>query len=282
MKRVLVALVIGMSILAFCAVSESASGPDKLCIVIDAGHGGRETGSVGPKGLKEKDVVLDVAKKLRDLLQNRLNARVVLTRRGEYHLALEDRANLANTAKEGDPADLLISIHADACLGASVNGFKVFYASKRHEFDLDEYIQMEGTTVDEDDFRARQRDFVESARWDDLYRRHSYANSLLASSIGAAMENRLRIPKMLVAPAVLRLLRGLDMPAVLVETGFLSNTAGETLLGTEEFKETCSLALLEGVTAYLDQTRDPFGRVAGTRAPAAARPGAPTTDRRID
>jgi len=277
MKSGLVLLVIVMSILAFCASTASASGPEKLCIVIDAGHGGRETGSIGPNGLKEKDVVLDVAQRLRDELKKKLDVRVVLTRRGEYHVPLEHRANMANTAKEGRPADLLISIHADACRGPAVNGFKVFYASKRHEFDLDEIIQMEGATVVEDDFRARRRDLVESARWDSLYRKHSYGNSLLASSIGTALENRLAIPKLLVAPAVLRLLRGLDMPAVIVEIGFLSSTAGETMLGTDEYKDTCALAIMEGVISYLDEVQDTFGRVAGTRRPAES-----LTERELD
>jgi len=282
MKSALVSLVIVASVLAFCAPSEAASDSDKLCIVVDAGHGGRDTGSIGPKGLKEKDVVLDIAEGLRGLLQTRLNARVVLTRRGDYYMTLENRANMANTAKEGTPADLLISIHADACLGPAVNGFKVFYAAKRHEFDLDEIIQMEGTTVDDGGLMTNRQDLIESARWDGLYRKHSNANKLLASSVAAALEKNLSMPKLLVAPAVLRLARGLDMPAALVEIGFLSNSAGETMLSTEDFRDTCALALLEGVRTYLDERRGLSRGLGQTRQPSTTSSGASMTERTLD
>ena len=275
MKSVLVSLVIGMSILAFCTPTASAPGPQKLCIVIDPGHGGRANGSIGRNGLKEKDVVLDIAERLKVLLETTLNARVVRTRRGDYTVSLEERANIANRAKDGMPADLLISIHANACMGPAVNGFEVFYASKRHEFDLDEIIQMGGASVDEGDFRTRERKIAERARWDSLYRKHGEANKILASSVTAELENGLPMLKLVAAPAVLRLLRGLDMPAVLVEIGFLSNAAGETMLGTEGFRGTCAQALLKGVISYRDEMRDRLTGFLGARRPAAP-------DRRLD
>jgi N-acetylmuramoyl-L-alanine amidase len=197
-------------------------------------------------------------------------------------MTLENRANMANRAKDDMPADLLISMHANACMGPVVNGFKVFYAAKRHEFDLDEIIQMEGATVDEGDFMTRRQDLIESARWDGLYRKHGNANKLLASSVATALEKDLSMPKLLVAPAVLRLARGLDMPAALVEIGFLSNSAGETMLSTEDFRDTCALALLEGVRTYLDQRRDPFGELGQARESSTTGTAASVTERSLD
>jgi N-acetylmuramoyl-L-alanine amidase len=222
----------------------------QLCIVIDPGHGGRDAGSMGVGGLKEKTVSLAVAQRLAELLSGKLDARAVLTRRGDYYVSLEDRAKEANRAEAGRPADLLISIHVNACMERTVSGFQVFYASKKHELGLDEIIQMEGSAPERRELSRSYQENAQSALWDSQYRKHAEASEVLASSIAAALENRLAMHKLRTAPAVLRLLRGVDMPAVLVEIGFMSNGTNEAMLSSDEFQDTCAQALLEGIVEY--------------------------------
>jgi len=238
-----------LTVLAPRTVTASTSGPQQFCIVIDPGHGGRDSGSIGINGLREKTVALDIAQRLSRLLTTNLHSRVVLTRRGDYYVSLEERAREANRAKGGTPADLLISIHVNACMELTVNGFQVFYASK-DELDLDEIIQIDATGAERREFGTGYGDVAQSARWDTQHLKHTEANKMLASSVAAALENRLTLTKLRTAPAVLRLLRGLDMPAILVEIGFMSNGSSEAILSTEEFQDTCAQALLEGIMDY--------------------------------
>jgi len=251
MNRAVMFLVVSVLVLAAPATEGAAvSGAHQLCIVIDPGHGGRDSGSIGVGGLKEKTVSLAVAQRLAELLSDKLGARVVLTRRGDYYVSLEDRAKEANRAEAGRPADLLISIHVNACMERTVNGFQVFYASKRYELGLDEIIQMEGAAPERRELSTSYRDNEQTALWENQYRKHAEANEVLASSIASALENRLAMHKLRTAPAVLRLLRGVDMPAVLVEIGFMSNGSDEAMLSSEEFQDTCAQALLEGIVDY--------------------------------
>ena len=238
------------------ALTAAAQDARQICVVIDPGHGGRDSGSIGINGLREKTATLGTAQRLAELLTTQLGARVVLTRRGDYYVSLDDRAKEANGAKGGTPADLFISIHVGACMERTVNGFQVFYASKRHELGLDEIIHIDDTGTERSEFRASYRDDAQSARWDSQYRKHTEANEMLASSVAAALENRLTMPKLQTAPAVLRLLLGLDMPAVLVEIGFMSNGSSEAMLSTEEFQDTCAQALLEGIMDYREVMLD--------------------------
>ncbi len=231
------------------ALAASTSDAQQFCVVIDPGHGGRESGSIGINGLREKAVVLDIAQGLGRLLTTNLHARVALTRRGDYYVSLEERATEANRAKGGTPADLLISIHVNACMERTVNGFQVFYASK-DAYGLDEFIQIDDTGRARRVLGTGYDDISKSARWDSQCSKHKEANMLLASSVADALENRLAMPRLQTAPAVLRLLRGLDMPAILVEIGFMSNGSSEAMLSTEEFQDTCAQALLEGIMDY--------------------------------
>jgi N-acetylmuramoyl-L-alanine amidase len=251
MNRLVVLLVVvALTFVTPRASTASTSDPQQFCIVLDPGHGGRDSGSIGINGLREKTVALDIAQRLSRLLTTNLHARVVLTRRGDYYVSLEERATEANRAKGGTPADLLISIHVNACMERTVNGFQVFYASKRHELGLDEIIQIDDTGTERREFRTGYGEVAKSARWDSQYSKHTEANKMLASSVADALENRLAMPRLQTAPAVLRLLRGLDMPALLVEIGFMSNGSSEAMLSTEEFQDTCAQALLEGIMDY--------------------------------
>jgi len=251
MNRAVMLLVLtGVVLAAPATEGATASSAQQLCIVIDPGHGGRDSGSIGIGGLKEKTVSLAVAQRLAELLTGKLDARAVLTRRGDYYVSLEDRAKEANRAEAGKPADLLISIHVNACMERTVSGFQVFYASKRHELGLDEIIQMEGAAPERRELSRSYRENAQSALWESQYREHAEASALLASSVATALENRLAMHKLRTAPAVLRLLRGVDMPAVLVEIGFMSNGSNEAMLSSGEFQDTCAQTLLEGIVEY--------------------------------
>ena len=259
------------------AWSEPAAPDGRLCVVIDPGHGGRDTGSVGRNGLKEKDVTLDIAQRLRALLEGKLRAKVVLTRKGDYYMSLEDRANEANRAKGGSPADLLISVHANACMEPAVNGFQVFYASQSRELSLDEVVRMQDTGAAAGLAGTGQTPGTSSQGWAAQYQKHNEASNILASAVASSLETRLTIPKLTTAPAVLKLLRNVDMPAVLVEVGFLSNGSGETMLAAESFRGRCADALSQGIASYRDQMRDrllgAFGSVSSGARNAPATTG---------
>ena len=96
------------------------------CIVIDPGHGGKDPGAIGPSGLKEKDITLQIAKKLKSLLEKNLPVKVILTREGDKYVALDERTEIANMVG----GDLFISIHTNAAWDRRVQGVETFYNSQ--------------------------------------------------------------------------------------------------------------------------------------------------------
>lgn len=223
---------------------------DKLIVAIDAGHGGIDPGAVGQNGTYEKDVVLDIAKELVNLLIKEPHIRPVLIRSDDYFLKLRKRIELAREYK----ADLFISIHADAYADKAANGVSVYMlsqsgasseaaqwlADKENAADL-----LDGVSLNDKD------DLLASVLLDLSQNSTLEASAYLAQKILKAFSkvNDLHLTK--VQHAGFMVLRSPDIPSVLVETGFISNPSEEKKLNNPRYKKRIAYAILEGLQAYL-------------------------------
>ena len=198
-------------------------------IVIDAGHGARDPGATGPGGVREKDITLQVAKRLRRHLLKDNTFDVVLTREKDTFLGPDERAAIANGAN----GDLLLSIHANASFAVDARGFEVYC------------IGAEGPPPE-----PALGDDAEFAKWEDVQRVHRDRSGEAARHIQLALAERLRILNRGVNRAAIRLLRSADLPAVLVEIGFITNPREEALLEDRAFQERVARALAEGIEDY--------------------------------
>jgi N-acetylmuramoyl-L-alanine amidase len=222
------------------------SGPTRLRIVaIDPGHGGAEAGAEGRNGLLEKDLVLSIARRVRELLQERLGLQVILTRDGDRDLALDERTALANKNK----ADLFVSIHADASPSRDATGSSVYFLSYSSSDAEGEVTSARGRGVASSGDAGL--DFI---LWDMAQASHLSQSSRLAeifqeelvTATGTQRGNRG------IKQNTFVVLKGATMPAVLVEVGFISNPQEEELLKTSEHQERLAEALYRGVLRFKD------------------------------
>jgi len=240
-------------------------------IVIDAGHGGHDTGTIGPTGLMEKDLCLDVALRLGKIIQQRLpGADIVYTRSDDTFIPLEERTNIANEAK----ADLFISIHANSSQDHAARGVETYYLNLKGSAEAMEVAARENASSDqgvhdlEDLVKkiARNEKIDESKEFaEDI--QDSLAKRVL--KVGKTVKNR-GVRK---APFVV--LIGADMPSILTEISFLSNPADEQLLKKPEYRQRVAEGLYQGVASYLQSlnsmTLNLPGKSASSR-PAVAAP----------
>jgi N-acetylmuramoyl-L-alanine amidase len=230
-------------------------------IVLDPGHGGDETGAKGPNGTVEKDVTLAIARQLRGAIEHRLGLRVLLTRDGDNTVGLDERAALANNNK----ADLFVSIHANASVSPVPLGAEVFYLS------LDEYGERVKREAEPEVAQLptagggdRQ---VELILWEMAQSRHMQDSAVLASMVEQQLRQRVPMSARAIQQAPFRVLVGANMPAVLVEVGFLTNPAEETKLGSPEHQGQIVQALFESILRF--RTYIEGGRRSPAVAPAA-------------
>ncbi len=237
-------------------------------IVVDAGHGGDEEGAKGPGGALEKNITLGVARRLKAALEARLGIRVILTRESDTTVGLDERAALANNNK----ADMFVSLHANASVRSSASGAEVFYLS------LEEYGDQalrvaRGETEALPVFGGGTRD-IEVILWEMAQARYIEQSSMLAQAVEAALRERVPMSPRAIQQAPFRVLVGANMPAVLVEMGFISNPEQEKQLASEGFQTSIVQALVESIVRYRD--RAAFGKAAlptGPPAPVPARAG---------
>jgi len=214
-------------------------------VVIDAGHGGHDTGTIGPGGLMEKDLVLDVALRLGKLISQQLGAEVVYTRSDDTFIPLEDRTRIANTEK----ADLFISIHANSSPEPSATGVETYYfnlTSDKSGLDLAtrENATSASSISDLNDLlhKAVLQTKLEESR--DFAQR--VQASLWTSSV--KMNNRSRDRGVRQAPFVV--LIGATMPSILAEIGFVSNPHDEKLMRKNDQRQKIAEALFKGISQY--------------------------------
>lgn len=235
-------------------------------IVLDPGHGGNETGAKGPGGTLEKDVTLVIAQQLKTLIENKLGLRVLLTRSGDQAISLDQRAAFANNNK----ADLFLSLHTNASVRPGVSGAEVLYLS------LDEYgPEAQNAALQAADAVPALGGGTRTLAmvpWDLAQAPHIDASARLAAFVDAALRQRVTMSGRALQRAPLRVLIGANMPAVLVEMGFLTNADEERRLRSKEFQTRLVQALYQAIERF--RARVSVG-VAGATGPTPAPSGAP-------
>ena len=222
--------------------------PQGRVIVIDPGHGGGEEGALGPGGLKEKDLVLSIAQKLRTRLKD-AGFEPVLTRDADKAVDLANRTAEANHAR----AELLVSIHANASSRRGARGAETFFLSTSAAGDgeaasLAGLENMSGTGTA--DGQAGADAEIQLVLWEMAQAGHLAASSRLAELIQAEMNTLGDTRDRGVKQAPFRVLVGATMPAVLVEVGFLSNPDEEKRLATDEYQEQIAGALAAAIVRF--------------------------------
>ena len=219
-------------------------------IAIDAGHGGADVGTSGPEGTLEKDVTLDVARRLRAAIERRLGLRVVLTRSGDADVTLDERAAIANNNR----ADLFISLHANASMRETATGAEVFHL-RPVEYEDPGDARAGGERVPVVGGGTRLLDIV---RWERAQLRFVDRSALWARTLAEELQARVPMSRRGVQQAPLRVLVGANMPAALVEMGFISNPAQEVQLASPAFQDAIVEALLQGIIRFRDMVEQGF------------------------
>ena len=240
-------------------------------IVIDAGHGGHDTGTIGPTGLMEKDLCLDVALRLGKIIQQRLpGADIVYTRSDDTFIPLEERTNIANQAK----ADLFISIHANSSQDHAARGVETYYLNLKGSAEAMEVAARENASSDQGVHDLE--DLVKKiARNEKIDESKEFAEDIQDSLAKRMQKASKSVKDRGVRKAPFVVLIGADMPSILTEISFLSNPADEKLLKQPEYRQRVAEGLYQGVASYLQSlnsmTLNLPGKSASSR-PAAATP----------
>ena len=216
-------------------------------IVVDAGHGGHDTGTIGPTGLMEKDLCLDVALRLGKIIQQRLpSADVVFTRSDDTFIPLEERTHIANEAK----ADMFISIHGNSSPDTAARGIETYYLNLKGSPEAMEVAARENATSEQGIHELE--DLVKQiARTEKIDESREFAEDV-QESLSKRMQKTIRMAKNRgVRKAPFVVLIGADMPSILTEISFLSNPADEKLLKQPEHRQRVAEGIFQGITGYL-------------------------------
>jgi N-acetylmuramoyl-L-alanine amidase len=214
-------------------------------IVIDAGHGGHDTGTIGPNGLLEKDVVLDVAKRLGRLLETRLGAEVIYTRQDDTFIPLETRTAIANRER----ADLFISIHANSSRDADARGVETYYLNFTSSPEALEVAARENA-VSEKSIHELQDLVKKIALKEKIEESREFAGDVQESLYGGLSLNNAGIRNRGTKKAPFIVLIGANMPSILAEISFVSNPTDERKLETSEHRQRIAESLYRGVSKY--------------------------------
>ncbi|KFK91865.1 MULTISPECIES: N-acetylmuramoyl-L-alanine amidase AmiB [unclassified Serratia (in: enterobacteria)] len=231
----------------------SAGSGDRVVVAIDAGHGGQDPGAIGPSGLKEKNVTIAIAHRLRALLDADPMFKPVLTRSGDYFISVMGRSDVAR--KQG--ANVLVSIHADAAPNRSANGASVWVLSNRRANSemagwLEQHEKQSELLGGAGDLLANsQADPYLSQAVLDLQFGHSQRVGYdVAVKVLQQLQRVGSLHKRRPEHASLGVLRSPDIPSLLVETGFISNSTEERLLGSSAYQDKIAQAIHNGLRSY--------------------------------
>ena len=216
-------------------------------IVVDAGHGGHDTGTIGPDGLQEKDLVLDVALRLGKLLESRLGAEVIYTRDDDTFIPLETRTAIANEKQ----ADLFISVHANSSRDPSARGVETYYLNFTTNADALEVAARENA-VSEKSIHELQ-DLVKKITLKEKIDESRELAGDVQQSLYAGLSPKnptLRNRGVKKAPFVV--LIGANMPSILAEISFVSNPTDERKLETPEYRQRIAESLYKGIAKYVN------------------------------
>ncbi|MDH4099839.1 MAG: N-acetylmuramoyl-L-alanine amidase [Nitrospirota bacterium] len=215
-------------------------------IVIDAGHGGNDPGAVGPTGLREKDVVLDIAVRLAKLVKAEITDDVILTRKDDTFIPLEERTAIANKQK----ADLFISVHANASRNKRTKGIETYLLNLTADKDAIEVAARENqaSMKSMSDLGGVLKEIMKTAKKDESLHLAHHVQKNLVEDLSAKQGG---IQNLGVKEAPFWVLIGAQMPSILTEVGFISNEDEEERLGNPEYRQEIAQAIFNGVKRYV-------------------------------
>jgi N-acetylmuramoyl-L-alanine amidase len=214
-------------------------------IVVDAGHGGHDTGTIGPNGLMEKDLVLDVALRLGRLLETRLGADVIFTRDDDTFIPLETRTAIANEHQ----ADLFISIHANSSPDPTARGIETYYLNFTSNPDALEVAARENAVSQKSIFELQ--DLVKKITLKEkIEESRELATDVQQSLYGGLATRHTTLRDRGVKKAPFVVLIGANMPSILAEISFVSNPGDEAKLQTPEYRQKIADSLCKGIATY--------------------------------
>lgn len=215
-------------------------------VVIDAGHGGHDSGAVGRRGTYEKDVVLSMAKKLESLIEKEPGMKAVMVRKGDYYVGLRQRRLLARQHH----ADLFISIHADSYPNSAAYGASVYILSQKGaSSEAAKFLADRENRADlVGGFDLQDKDVMLASVLLDLSQSaNANASYHLAQELLAELHKVVPLHKKHVERAGFMVLKSIDIPSVLVETGFISHPQGEAHLKSQSYQWDIARALMKGI-----------------------------------
>lgn len=240
-------------------VTHDSAGKRDVIVVIDAGHGGEDPGAIGPRGTREKDVVLKMAHILKDKIDRQPGYTAKLTRTGDYYIGLRNRTILARKYS----ADLFVSVHADAFRTPQPKGASVFALSQRGA--TSETARWLAQSENRSDLIGGTGGVSLDGRDDmlagvllDLSMTASINASLgVGSSILGELNGVAHLHKPGVEQAAFAVLKSPDIPSILVEAGFISNPQEEKNLSTDWYRKKLAGAIVKGINQYFQKTPPP-------------------------
>lgn len=224
-------------------------------VVIDPGHGGQEVGALGPGGIRESEITLDIALRLRELVFRRIGIDVHLTRDSDVDLSLDRRTERANNWGGG----LFLSIHANAYRGNSIRGPETYFLSANATDEAARRVAGSENAVAGDDAGPASeaapagQEPLDLILWDLAQTAHLRESSLFAELVQAELNDLWQIRDRGVKQAPFRVLKGATMPAILVEVGFLSNPEDARRLGDPAFRARIAESLFRALERYRQQ-----------------------------
>ena len=219
-------------------------------ITIDPGHGGNDEGVHGANGAKEKDLVLAVSRRAKAAIESRLGVRVLLTREDDRNVPIDERTAIANNNK----ADLFVSVHANASLRPTTAGASLFVAAFAKT--AEQGAATIGGRVPTFGGGSREIDLV---FWDLAQTQHVAQSTAFANILEQLLHDRVPLATPPIDRAPLRVLESANMPAVLLELGYLTNPDQEKLIASDAFQNAVVASLVEAVVRF----RDTFSNAAG-------------------
>ncbi|MCI5131858.1 MAG: N-acetylmuramoyl-L-alanine amidase, partial [Candidatus Electrothrix sp. EH2] len=218
-------------------------------IVIDPGHGGKDPGAVG-FGLKEKDIVLNVAKKIRKILEKKNGYEVILTREGDVSLSLEERTAIANTKE----ADLFLSVHVNAHPEEGVRGVETFYLNLATHTEAMRVAALENATSTHN-MSEMQDILAELMQNEKINESSQLAELVQVNLISGLKRQHFYVKDLGVKQAPFYVLIGAEMPAILAEISFITNRHEAKLMKNERYLQTLAEQIAAGVLSYAEKQR---------------------------
>ncbi|MDD5440425.1 MAG: N-acetylmuramoyl-L-alanine amidase [Candidatus Omnitrophica bacterium] len=227
---------------------EVIRGPTVRTVVIDPGHGGKDPGALGRYGIREKNLVLDIGKRLKDDLERDGQFKVSMTRADDTFISLKERPRVANRAR----ADLFISIHSNASKSRNAKGFEVYYLSDAADDNARalEAAENESLLYDTGSTAGAPPDAVEATLWDMALAENRVESRELADYVCDASKDGLCTKTRGSKSANFYVLKGTHMPSILIEVGFVSNRSEAENLNDPNYRQRIAAAIGDGIRAY--------------------------------